>query len=228
METNQESPRDGVPNEAEGLSKIPNPSEEFRSVPNTSERFRTIPNVSETFRTVPKPSERKENHTLTVREVARRFEDAGVARTERSIINWCQANQNGVARLDAYLDPNDRKYYITPESADRAIQEEQARSATGTKGATVVPNASETPSPKGNRSESEREEELKAEIRDLQIATRVKDLYIEDFKRERERFSEERKAYVEDLKNSHRRLGELETELKQLSAGVRGGQSIDS
>ena len=70
---------------------------------------------------------RRENHTLTVREVARLFEAAGVSRTERSITNWCQPNKTGIARLDAYLDPNERKYFITPESVEAAIQEELAR-----------------------------------------------------------------------------------------------------
>ena len=55
------------------------------------------------------------------------FETAGVARTERSIINWCQPNRQGIARLDSYYDPNERKYYITPQSVETAIQEEIQR-----------------------------------------------------------------------------------------------------
>jgi hypothetical protein len=43
---------------------------------------------------------------MTVRETARLFETAGVARSERSIVNWCQKNRQGIARLDAYYDPN--------------------------------------------------------------------------------------------------------------------------
>src|SRR6202043_2905327 len=74
-------------------------------------------------------AERKENHTLTVREAARLFESAGVARTERSITNWCQPNRTGVARLDAYYDPNERKYYISPQSVELAIAEEKAKAA---------------------------------------------------------------------------------------------------
>ena len=56
------------------------------------------------------------------------FETAGVARTERSIINWCQPNCQGIARLDSYYDPNERKYYITPQSVEAVIQEEILRS----------------------------------------------------------------------------------------------------
>jgi hypothetical protein len=57
------------------------------------------------------------------------FEDAGVARTERSITNWCQLNAQGIARLDAYYDPNERKYFITPQSVELAIAEEKAKAA---------------------------------------------------------------------------------------------------
>ncbi len=66
---------------------------------------------------------------MTVREVARMFEAAGVARTERSIVNWCQPNRTGIARLDSYLDPNERRYYISPQSVKLAIAEEKAKAA---------------------------------------------------------------------------------------------------
>jgi hypothetical protein len=57
------------------------------------------------------------------------FEAAGVARTERSIINWCQPNKMGVPRLENYFDPNERKYFISPNSVDQVIQEEIAKAA---------------------------------------------------------------------------------------------------
>lgn len=43
--------------------------------------------------------------------------------TERSVVNSCQPNVSGASRLESYFDPNDRKYFITPESAYRAIQD---------------------------------------------------------------------------------------------------------
>src|SRR5258708_39154213 len=109
-------------NHNQSFGDVPQPAENFGKLPHVSESFRTVPNSTEGFRNVPKPSERKESHTLTVREVARMFEEAGVARTERSIINWCQPNRVGVARLDCYLDPNERKYFITPQSEQRPEQ----------------------------------------------------------------------------------------------------------
>src|SRR5687768_9297092 len=93
---------ESIPRGAERFGKIPQPSESFGNVPHTSEVFRTVPKDSERFRSVPHQPERKENHTLTVREVARMFEAAGVARTERSIVNWCQRDAQGFGKLDAY------------------------------------------------------------------------------------------------------------------------------
>src|SRR5437660_1646209 len=113
-------------------------SEPFGTIPNGSEQFRTVRNDSEAFRTVPNDSARKEYCTLTVREVARRFEVAGVARTERSITNWCQPNKTGVCRLDNYFDPNERKYFISAQSVELAIQEEKAKAAKGIEVSEVV------------------------------------------------------------------------------------------
>src|SRR4051794_39400496 len=105
-------------------------SEEFRSSPNDSAAFGTVPHSSEGFRNVQNTSERKDDHKLSVREVARMFEAAGVARTERSITNWCQPNKQGIPRLDAYFESNERKYFITPRSVESAIQEEQSKERT--------------------------------------------------------------------------------------------------
>src|SRR3989442_182882 len=103
------------------FASLTQPSEQFGSLPNHSEQFGTVPKSAEAFRTLPNHSERKESHAVTVREAARMFEGAGVARTERSIVNWCQANRMGVARLDCYFDPNVRKYFITAQSIQSAI-----------------------------------------------------------------------------------------------------------
>src|SRR5438094_10652030 len=91
-----------------------------------SEGFGT-PNPSEGFAKFGTPSQRKETHTISVRDAAKMFEAAGVARTERSIINWCRQNRQGLARLDCYFDPNDRKYFITQASIELAIKEELSK-----------------------------------------------------------------------------------------------------
>ncbi len=148
------------------------------------------------------------------------FEAAGVARTERSIVNWCRPNRLGVARLDAYYDPNDRRYYLTPQSVELAIQEEKAKAAQrgqspgSAEGITKQSDAGA----KESAAEGEPTEvgELKREILDLKIANRGKDMFIEQLQKERETFAEERSDYVDKLMAFDHKVGELETRLLQL------------
>ncbi|GDY22259.1 hypothetical protein LBMAG56_36060 [Verrucomicrobiota bacterium] len=205
------------------LQPLPNNAELFRTVPQTAEAFGNVPHATETFRTVPNPAERGENHTLTVREVARMFEAAGVARTERSIVNWCQPNRQGIARLSAYFDMNDRRWFITPQSAESAIAEEKAKAAK------VEQNISEPEAPTpAQRSESEtgtntprshsnpepdptQVGSLEKELTDLRILNRGKDYFIEQLKLERD-------GLLDKLVNDSHRIGELETRLRQLAS----------
>jgi hypothetical protein len=189
-------------------------SEAFRSVPSGSEEFGSLPKTSESFRVVRNASERREDHTLTVREVARLFEAAGVSRTERSITNWCQPNKTGIARLDAYLDPNERKYFITPASAEAAIQEELARE----KASDAASERPEVPSGKRESVSGGEAETLHQEIVDLKIANRVKDKFIEVLQSENEKFGHERQRYIDELMRSSRQIGELETKLRQIES----------
>jgi hypothetical protein len=188
-----------------------NSSEGFGKIPNGSEPFRKLPNDAEGFRSVPKAAERSENHTLTVREAARMFETAGVARTERSIVNWCQLNAQGIARLDAYFDPNERKYFITPQSVESAIAEEKAKAAKNNEPAEPfgkVPNPAERAErPPQKPSESREIKELEHEIRDLQITNKAKDIVIEQMQKER-------KGFFDQLLAANRKVGELEIRLQ--------------
>ena len=201
----------------------------FGNVPNAAESFGTIPNVAEDFRTLPQIAERKESHTLTVREVARMFESAGVARTERSIINWCQPNKLGVSRLEAYFDPNERRYFITPQSVELAIKEEQAkttRSADPAESEGTIPKAVERrPTDRSPASEDARKEieELKHEVMNLTITDHVKGQVIKQYEKDRSEFAQERKEYIEHLMAFNRRIGTLETQLLQLGAPVDAG-----
>ena len=190
----------------------------FGKIPNDSETFGTIRNVAEGFRNLRNDSERKESHTLTVREVARMFEAAGVARTERSIINWCQPNKLGVPRLDSYFDPNERRHFITPQSVELAIKEEQAKAAKTsdtTEPRGNIPKASETNTDAlphtREASEDATIKTLEREMRDLRITNQAKDYYID-------RLENEREGFVEKLMISSHRVGELEAKLLQLEA----------
>jgi hypothetical protein len=206
------------PNNPENISHIAeesgdmrNGSESFRIVPKASESLGKVRNDSARFGNVPKASERKENHSLTVREAAKLFEAAGVARTERSITNWCWPNRQGISRLNSYFDPNERKYYITPESVELAIAEEKAKAAKSHEPSEHVGNIR-------NDSESaidayepdnDRVKELERENLDLKITNRGKDFLIEQMQKERT-------GFFDQLLSANRKVGELETKLLQL------------
>lgn len=57
---------------------------------------------------------------------------------------------------------------------------------------------------------------LKAKLYDLEIASRAKDMFINQLKEEREQFAKERKEFVVQLVSASRRLGEIETRLLQI------------
>lgn len=73
------------------------------------------------------------------------------------------------------------------------------------------PKASETPKPDGDGSKADpsRVRELEKEIFDLRITNRAKDMFIEQLQGERE-------GMVNQLVQSSRKVGELETRLLQL------------
>ena len=211
--------------DAATFGNVRNDSEGFRSVPNVSAPFGSVPHHSEGFRTIPKLSERKENQILTVREAARMFEAAGVARTERSIVNWCQLNSQHVARLDAYFDPNERRYYITPQSVEAAIAEEKAKAAKlntpPSEPVGNVPYGSEAGGKQGadgSESESKRLTQLEKETLDLKILNKGKDFLIEQLRQERD-------GFFGQLLDASRKMGELETKLLQLESGTKNSAS---
>ena len=200
--------------------RVPQSAETSFDVPQASAEFRTVPKDAEEFGKVPQVAERKENHTLTVRETARLFETAGVARTERSIINWCQPNRQGITRLDGYFDPNERKYFITPQSVEAVIQEEIQRAKkpaeapdSETFGSHVElvihPSAATTAKAVDDR----KVQELEREIRDLKITNRAKDMFIEQLK-------DERTGFFEKLLSATRTVGQLETKLHHLDGPI--------
>lgn len=123
------NPSEPLPN---GSAAVPN---EAVVVPNAapprSDPFgtaRAVPNEPpEVFRTAPVCTAADGDHTITVREAARLFEEAGVPRTERAITKWCNRNARGITRLVCCYHEPERKYYLTPASIERAIAEERQR-----------------------------------------------------------------------------------------------------
>lgn len=153
-----------------------------------------------------------------MREVARKFEAAGVARTERSIVNWCQPNPQGVARLHAFFDTNDRRWFITPQSVESAIAEEWAKAAkpgqNPSEPVAPIPQPSEIgKDPVHSRpragADSASTTGLEKELMDLRILNRGKDYFIEQLQKERE-------AMLEKLVSGSHRIGQLEAWMMQL------------
>jgi len=118
-----------IGNVSDDGGRVQNPSEGARNdateVRNASEGTPSL--ISEQRRTAPACSAQHESCTITVREAARIFEDAGVPRTERAITNWCNRNARGITRLACCYNEAERKYFIAPNSIDRVIKEERKK-----------------------------------------------------------------------------------------------------
>ena len=140
----------------------------------------------------------------------------------RSIINWCRLNRHGVARLDSFFDENEGRYYITQESVNRAVEEERAKQPAAAKqpvAETDLPHHAETPQRHDAGGGSANVKELERQNRDLEIATRAKDFYIE-------RLEKERGQYVQQLVGMSRYVGELESNVLQLGGAPRGDRAL--
>lgn len=206
-----------IADDSEGFRNVRKPSESFGNLPNHAEAFGSVRNVSEAQ--TPQP-QKKESHTLTVRQVARLFEEAGVPRTERSIVNWCQRNKQGIAKLDAYFDRNEQKYFITPHSVELALQEELAK-AKASEPNPILPKASEaseSSAPQDNNPDTATElKALRLEVRDLTITNRAKDHIIG-------LLESDRRESIEKLITFSHKVGQLETKLLQLTSGPKSNQ----
>jgi hypothetical protein len=124
-----------------------------------------------------------------------------------------------------YHDFNERKYFITPQSVECAIQEELAKGRTETvsqpagQAAPTGRSEGESGEPHGytpRQEDNDRIRELEREITDLKINNRSKDYYIELLKKDREEIHQERKQFVEQLITASHQIGTLEIKLLQI------------
>lgn len=221
-----------VENSSEGFGTVPNDSAPFGTFRNDAEEFGKVPHASEGFGKNDAQSAgsaaRKAGHILTVSETAKRFESGGVPRTERSITNWCRPNKHGEARLDCFLDPNERKYFITPESVDLAIQEERARneknraSASESIGTVLRKNNKEG---SGEQQEAEESSEklraLRAKLQRLEVEAKFKDQWIEKYEEERDRV-------MRQIESISRYAGRLEGRVLELDGPNSNLLKLDS
>jgi hypothetical protein len=166
------------------------------------------------------------------------FEEAGVPRTERSIVKWCSPNPHGLPRLMSRYDTNERKWFITKDSVRIAIAEElakqrelEARNVQAPEH--VTPDEGKTEQPQEeNREERTAERtykrnapeevisaaekdkiisELEHQLRTEQIASRAKDLFMEKMEKERGHL-------LDQVTKMSYKVGVLETKLLQIEA----------
>ena len=179
---------------------------------------------------------RSEHHTLSVKEVARVFEEADVARTERSITRWCQPNPQGQSKLDCYFDTNEIKWLITPQSVTLAIAEEQARKGEGALHASAPAGQRRTPLETGTPPAAENTEsttkvaELEKHVEDLKSDKKSRDTLISSLQdalnRQSENFgkqiadvAERAGEYKADLRTTRHELQTAHQKLLQLNPG---------
>jgi hypothetical protein len=190
---------------------------------------------------------RTEAHTLTTREVMKIFEAAGIPRAQRSIERYCQQGD-----LDCLPDAIERRQYITQASVDTLIgqlkelaarhQKTNAEPMSPTDGddmerraATTATSESVKHSTLEKREEKhdigdneERMKEMEARIKELEneklnleIDKRVRDQMVGML---RDQMTQQTKIFSTELTQTSRRVGQLETEMRQLMAPRRDRQ----
>lgn len=254
MPQSRQNPHSGHPVALCGLSGLGHSLDYIKPVcyaapmTTTQERFRKgrkqKNQSSEGFGNKSGASERKSDHTLTVRDAQVMLKKIGVGVTERTIVNWCHLNAEGYARLDAWKDSNDGMWYISPSSVEFVAAEERNKlikqaqtiqpeshsvySETGKRvsekfgneqnGFGGFPNASEeVDQPKSEQ----RIKKLEAQNRDLEIANRVKDQYIEHQNAQVEKL-------IDRLEDRNYQIGKLEGRFHQLEAPRERGDHMNT
>jgi hypothetical protein len=187
---------------------------------------------------------RTEAHTLTTREVMKIFEAAGIPRAQRSIERYCQQGD-----LDCLPDAIERRQYITQESVDTLIgqlkelaarhpkaSEEQVRPTTDDDPERRAATAATGDSMKHGTPDKQGEQHARGEYeqRIAELEARAKELENAKFNLEidkrardqivsmlREQMSQQTQVFSAELTQQSRRVGQLETEMRQLMAPRR-------
>src|SRR5665213_3262939 len=149
-------------------------------------------------------------HTLSVEEAAALFVDAGTPKSIRTVQRYCRSDILECIRTDTELGD---KYLIDRASVDRRIEELKrfqqmmATTPVATSPDTSRPDASRRDNP--NDDAAPRVKELEAEVLNLKIDNRAKEIVITQL-------VDERKGFMSQLTDQATRIGELRTKLLQL------------
>jgi len=154
-------------------------------------------------------------YSLSAEVASLRFSSAGVPRSPRTVMRYCQTGHLDCIKIDT--DKNER-YLITPDSVEKRIEELLSvdlsrQDATG-RDETGARQNSTSAAPDTERlveSLQAEIENLERENFDLKITNRGKDEFVKLLREERARF-------VDELKDQAHRIGQLEERLR-LPAG---------
>ena len=153
----------------------------------------------------PKPDDA---HTLSSKEAAQLFEQAGIPRSQRSIERYCESG-----KLDCIIDPDEKHWYASQKSVDLLIgqlKELQTRHQP-----TVSANAGQVPTPPSEEQE-EASQGSAAEVQDLKDQISILDLDKKVKDRLLIRAKEEKREDRQDLLEYSYRIGQLETQVHHL------------
>jgi hypothetical protein len=208
------------------------PSDDVRPSPTPSDDVRPRPTMSAT---------RSDAHTLTTREVMKIFEEAGIPRAQRSIERYCAEGH-----LDCMPDAIERRQYITRKSVDILIgqlkeiasrhqKESDPEHGDATGDDTPRHAAPEetvkrgTPEKQGGKHQAGEDGQTLAEMQ-----ARIKELEATNFNLEigkraseqvvgilRDQITQQVQEFSVQLTQQSRRVGQLETEMRQLMAPAR-------
>lgn len=162
----------------------------------------------------------RDQYTMTTGEVRAIFYRDGLFRAPRSIERYCKEE-----KLDCFLDPDEKRYYVRPESVGTLIshiKEVNARQSAPTPLATFVGTADAPPTsvpphdalPVGESGgESEEVKKLQNQIVTLEIGSQAKEQIISHLTSQ---ITGDRKQFISELVQHTRKVGQLEEKLLRL------------
>ena len=214
--------------------------------PTTSDRDRPSPTESDAVRHGPTELQtRSEFHTLTTRDVMKIFEEAGLPRNQRSIERYCKDNKldcyadsdeqryyitrASVDRLIGQLKeiqarhPQANLSTPPPTGATSVADVDRQRPTANQVTDTVKRTTDEKRESETAREEYEKKmKDLEDKIFNLEVDKRAKDQVVtmlrDQLKEDRDHYGNLLLQNTDKLAKYSRRLGQLETEVKQLKA----------
>jgi hypothetical protein len=219
--------------------------------PTTSDPARPEPTMTDQVGQRPTLSSvRREEHNLTTREALQLFETAGLPRNQRSIERYCADG-----KLDAFLDSDEQRYYISRASAERLIgqlKEIKARHeavgvvgparSDGIRPAATLPR--QEPDVRQPEAEHPRMHELENEVTTLQrekkeleekhftvsyekkAGEQMVTMLREQLKEDRKEFFQQMDKLMKEVGETRQLVGQLETQLKQIAAPTSHTASV--